>query len=218
MQQIEKKNKKFKIQETDTRNPEATSKASLSVQQLSVAQESALRAFLAQAPNHIRLAANEMLVRYQLNSSAISKRALLQLLVRDLVHPCKPMNVLQKLIAAYPDTPAMVLEELRACGHIDVLLRIAEHQNASEDTLNELACAPDTEVRAAVADNCNASVTTQWQLCFDPSADVRFHQAENSNTQLRILMHHLSDENPYVARRARATLQRITGTLRRQAS
>lgn len=211
MQQIEKKNEKFKIQGTNTGSLETTSRTPCSVHRLPVDRETALSEFLAQAPKHIRMAVNEMLLRYQLSSSAVSKRSLVQILVSDLVHPSKPVNVLQKLIASYPDTPTMVLDELRTCGHVEILVRIAEHANTSQDTLNELACDPETEVRAAVADNRNSSETTKWQLCFDPSADVRFQQAENTSTPSRILMRHLRDENPYVARRARATLGQITG-------
>lgn len=211
MQQIERKNSILRIHAVNARNQETMTKPSLNIERLPSQPAGALREFLAEAPEHIQLVVNEMLLRYQLSFSAVSRRSLLQLLVGELLHPSKPANILQKLVASYPGTPAAVLEELRTCGHVEILVRIAEHANTSEETLAELGCDSAPEVRAAVADNANASITTQWQLAFDPSVDVRYRQAENSCTAWRILTHHLTDENPYIARRARMTLERITG-------
>ncbi len=166
----------------------------------------ALRYYLVSAPNHIRDVCRKMIEEYKVMYSAVSDRTLLQYVVSDLLNPSSPLTSLHKLLASGHGTPGEVLEELRRCGHAEILERIAEHQNVREETLLELACDPEPTVRCAVAENKRTPLTAIWQLSVDPCADVRYRQAECLTTPLRILARHLADENPYVSYRARKTL------------
>lgn len=212
MQQIERKTHASKFQPSTTHAERRANVSSFSPDKvtLPVVPGCALREYLVNSPMHIRLMVEKMLADYRAVYTAVSQHSLIQYLVSDVLNPNRSVTALHKALASSPYTPATVLEELRGCGHADVLVRIAENPNTSEETLTELACEADSEVRAAVCDNKRASAIVQWQLCADPNPDVRYRQAENPNTPLRILIRHLQDENPYVATRARYTMSLIT--------
>jgi hypothetical protein len=77
--------------------------------------------------------------------------------------------------------------------------------------LEQLAQHHDPSVREAVADNINTPIDTLWMLAADESADVRYAMAENHNVPIAILSYLTDDANPYVACRARRTLERLLG-------
>jgi hypothetical protein len=168
----------------------------------------ALRSFLfsANAPEHVQDACEELLATYRQTYSSVSERSLLQYVVSDLLNPSMPITRLHRYLSSCPKTPGEVLAELCRCGHTEVLIRIAENPNVTEETLIDLSCDPEVEVRCSVVENENTPITVIWLLSTDPSEDVRYRQAECLHTPLRIVMRLLSDENPYVAQRARKTL------------
>lgn len=118
-------------------------------------------------------------------------------------------NRLKAMIASNPETPADMLEFLTHVSPVDVLVRVAENQNACSQTLTRLAMHEDFEVRMAVAENPNCPSICLEMLIDDRCADVRFRLAENPNAPISVLYKALKDENPYVSHRARKTLARI---------
>ena len=94
---------------------------------------------------------------------------------------------------------------------ISCLTRIAENISMPASMLEQLALHNDASVREAVADNPNTPLDTMWLLARDESVDVRYAIAENHNVALAILTFLSEDENPYVACRARATMDRLWG-------
>lgn len=94
---------------------------------------------------------------------------------------------------------------------INCLTRIAENISMPASMLEQLALHSDSSVREAVADNPNTPLDTMWLLARDESVDVRYAIAENHNVALAILTFLCEDENPYVACRARATMDRLWG-------
>lgn len=208
MQQIERKNILFSLHSRAmySAGRTATPRTSHSTTTIPKIPGCALRSYLASAPEHISAACRELIEAYKSTYTAVTDRSLLQYVVSDLLNPALPVTTLHKFVASFPGTPGEVLEELRRCGHSEVLIRIAENPKTREHTLLELACDPDPEVRAAVLENANTPMTAIWQLSADPSDDVRYRQAEVLTTPLRILVRHLKDENPYISARARQTL------------
>ena len=113
------------------------------------------------------------------------------------------------LIAVNPNTPSSVLETLANCACPELLERIAENPATSSVTLARLAFDPSPEVRAAVAENGNSPLETITMLARDEHADVRYRLAESYHLPVATLQELAEDDNPYVAARARITLQRI---------
>ena len=88
---------------------------------------------------------------------------------------------------------------------------VAEHPDTSVDALRELAAHADAEFRTAVAEHRNTLFETVMLLAQDESADVRYAIAENHNIHAAVLTLLIEDENPFVAHRARKTLERVRG-------
>lgn len=86
---------------------------------------------------------------------------------------------------------------------------IAEHPDTSTDTLRELATHADVEVRIAVADHRNTPLETVMILAQDESVDLRYALAENHNIHAAVLSMLAEDDNPFVAYRAKKTLERV---------
>jgi hypothetical protein len=86
---------------------------------------------------------------------------------------------------------------------------IAENPSLPPSVLEELASYPDKEVKAAVGDNRNTAADTLMMLARDDDVDVRYTLAENHNIPLDVLQLLLEDDNPYVADRARRTINRL---------
>jgi hypothetical protein len=116
------------------------------------------------------------------------------------------------IIAGNPLTPPNVLDYLakRSMRFPTLLERIADNPNTSKRTLRQLACHPAASVRAAVAENVTAPAEALEILVTDDDIDVRYRLAENPNVQMAILESLTEDSNPYVAERARRTINRLT--------
>lgn len=205
MQQTERKSSSRQSNKNSTSSLKASRPATAN---LPLAPGCALRSFLfsANAPAHILEACEELLSVYRQTYSSVSERSLLQYVVSDLLTPSMPITRLHRYLSSCPATPGEVLAELCRCGHAEILSRIAENPNASEETLTDLSCDPEVEVRCSVVENENTPITVIWLLSTDPSDDVRYRQAECLHTPIRIVMRFLTDENPYIAQRARKTL------------
>jgi hypothetical protein len=112
-------------------------------------------------------------------------------------------------LAVNPATREEVLQNLIGNGCVSLLERVAEHPNANATTLSCLARHPHPDVRSAVTSNRAASEEDLWKLAEDESADVRYALAENPHIAEAILRLLSEDEHPYVAHRAKTTLQRL---------
>lgn len=113
------------------------------------------------------------------------------------------------LIAVNPNTPPSVLETLANSSCPDLLERIAENPATGSVTLARLGFDPSPAVRAAVAENSKTPAETVQMLARDENVDVRYRLAESYHVPVAVLQELAEDENPYVAHRARMTLQRI---------
>ncbi len=89
---------------------------------------------------------------------------------------------------------------------------VAEHPDTSFAALRELAGHADVEVRTAVADNRYTPFETVMMLAQDESADLRYAIAENHNIHADVLSMLADDDNPFVAHRAKKTLERVQGS------
>ncbi|MBX9668810.1 MAG: hypothetical protein K2X93_14380 [Candidatus Obscuribacterales bacterium] len=116
---------------------------------------------------------------------------------------------LARLIVRDPDAPASLLARLAISLDKEVLERIAEHPRVSSHTLTALADSEHVEVRQAVVDNANTPYTILVAMCQDEDVDVRYRIAENPNVSIKILRRLEDDENPYVAIRARTTIEKV---------
>jgi hypothetical protein len=113
--------------------------------------------------------------------------------------------------AALAATHTTVLNGIFLDTSVSCLQRIAENSSVPARMLEQLATHPDPAIREAVADNVNTPVDTVLLLASDESCDVRYAMAENHNLPISVLSVLIEDENPYVACRARTTLDRIIG-------
>lgn len=125
-----------------------------------------------------------------------------QMLVKDEI-------VSDRIIATSSKTAPDVLEALSRTASPMILELIAGNANCAPSLLNKLAKHPSAQVRIAAAENHHTSLETLWQLVKDEDADVRFGLAENHRIPEPILNALSEDENPYVACRARKTIERV---------
>ncbi len=93
-------------------------------------------------------------------------------------------------------------------GIQNALVKVAETADAPS-ILADLASECRSEVRMAVADNVHTPCYVKAALALDKDADIRFALAENHATPLEVLQSLEEDANPYVAGRAKATLERL---------
>ncbi|MGD9685140.1 MAG: hypothetical protein AB7W16_28565 [Candidatus Obscuribacterales bacterium] len=96
-----------------------------------------------------------------------------------------------------------------SASEILILMKAAEHPNASPYTLSKLSRSGFREVRQAVAQSHNTPYSSQFDLSRDPDPDVRFALAENHRAFITILEILSDDENPYVSARAAKTIDRL---------
>lgn len=115
-----------------------------------------------------------------------------------------------KVAASSPETGTPILELLAQRTECAVLERVAENPNTSFHTLAQLAKSVYAEVRAAIADNPRAR-DMLFILATDHHPDVRYRVAENARSPSGLLKQLCEDENPYVAYRAQATINRRRG-------
>ncbi|HEY9679873.1 MAG TPA: hypothetical protein V6C76_17855 [Drouetiella sp.] len=108
-----------------------------------------------------------------------------------------------------PDTHSAILDVLAGVESAAFAERIAENPKTSALTLARLAGHASPMVRAAVAENPNTPEEVINILARDEDADVRYSMAENHQLNGVLLEILSDDQNPYVASRARCTLNRI---------
>lgn len=112
-----------------------------------------------------------------------------------------------RILSSHQDTPPAVLTWLAKYNCPKIQERLAEHPNTPAQTLEELASSDRPHVRAAVGDNPNVTGEILKRLACDEHVDVRFSLAENCNLDQEILQILTHDENPFVACRARRSLE-----------
>ncbi|HNB24614.1 MAG TPA: hypothetical protein PKZ32_19490 [Candidatus Melainabacteria bacterium] len=93
-------------------------------------------------------------------------------------------------------------------GIQNALVKVAETADAPS-ILADLAGESRREIRMAVADNVHTPCNIKAALANDKDADVRFALAENHSTPLEVLRTLQDDQNPYVAGRAKMTLEHL---------
>jgi hypothetical protein len=125
-----------------------------------------------------------------------------------LSEPAPEVHQMRWRAVSHPDTHPQVLHHIASLGSHHLAKRVAEHPRAESSTLSQLALHGHYEVRAALADNQNIPLQLQWQLAGDEHPDVRFALAECYHIDPNVLASLLDDDNPFVANRAKTTLQR----------
>jgi len=93
-------------------------------------------------------------------------------------------------------------------GIQNALVKVAETADAPS-ILADLANESRTEVRMAVADNVHTPCHVKAALAGDKDLDIRFALAENHATPFDVLQALQEDANPYIANRAKLTLERL---------
>lgn len=114
--------------------------------------------------------------------------------------------------ATRPDMKQDILHTARLSGRNrgiqNALVKVAETADAPS-ILADLANESRSEIRMAVADNVHTPCDVKAALAADKDADIRFALAENHATPMDVLQSLQDDPNPYVAGRAKMTLERL---------
>lgn len=126
-----------------------------------------------------------------------------------LMHLQRKANYLMMLVAANPETPPAVIEQLAAEQDTELLEHVAENPSSPAHVLKNLSAHIQCSIRQGVAQNRNTPEETMWMLTFDENPDVRYSLAANPHVAVTILEKLGQDENPYVACRAGQTLSRL---------
>ena len=113
------------------------------------------------------------------------------------------------LLAGKIDTPSTKLSRLAHSRHARVRSRVAENPATSLALLLSLSVDPVADVRIAVAANPKVPRALLVYLVTDENADVRYALAEDLNLAPTLLQKLSSDSNPYVAERAKKTMQNL---------
>lgn len=123
-------------------------------------------------------------------------------------------NQLMMMIAKNPETPPEVLHQLvLGAEDPDLLEQIAENKNAMPETLTRLSKHECGHVRVGVAHNAHTPMEVLWQLACDLDPDVRYSLAANPLIPVVVLQSMVTDDNPYVASRARLTIARLSPSM-----
>jgi len=91
------------------------------------------------------------------------------------------------------------------------LIQIAESDSTSPRMLDLLANCDHVGLKTAIADNPVTTADTLKRLIGEDNLDLRYAIAENHNVPPEVLELLIRDENPFVAQRARKTLDRLQG-------
>ncbi len=124
---------------------------------------------------------------------------------------------LSRTLSSHRDSPPAVLAWLANFNCPYIQERVAEHPNTPVDTLHHLSRSAHADVRAAIADNPAASPELLKDLVLDESVDVRYRLAENCNLSAELLELLCEDENPFVADRARRSIEQCNAPLHEKA-
>jgi uncharacterized protein YqfB (UPF0267 family) len=109
------------------------------------------------------------------------------------------------ILAGDPTISPLLLEELAQSHCANVRGRVAENPSTSLAVLLYLTHDPSEEVRISLT--YNAHELPLSVLANDKSVDVRYALAENHYAPQEVLRSLSHDDNPYVATRARRTLE-----------
>jgi hypothetical protein len=109
------------------------------------------------------------------------------------------------ILAGDPTISPLLLEELAQSQCAEVRGRVAENPSTSLAVLLYLTHDPSEEVRISLT--YNAHELPLSVLANDKSVDVRYALAENLHAPQAVLKTLSHDDNPYVATRARRTLE-----------
>ncbi|MFA6212721.1 MAG: hypothetical protein WCT03_05610 [Candidatus Obscuribacterales bacterium] len=118
-----------------------------------------------------------------------------------------PNNPVHYIFAGSPNTPDFVLEKLARSDSERIRQRVAENCNTNPMVLIDLVSDSSVEVRLAVATNANLPLLWMRFMTYDQSADVRLGMAENVLAPPPVLLQLARDENPFVAARARKSIE-----------
>jgi hypothetical protein len=106
-------------------------------------------------------------------------------------------------------TTPIVLRHLAQDPDKSIRRRVAENPNISRDIVDMLMHDQDVDVRIGLAENPSVGLEYVEVFMQDESADVRFSIAENPLMRGDVLLRLATDENPYVATRARKTYAQV---------
>lgn len=95
------------------------------------------------------------------------------------------------------------------CMDRNLLVKLAECENAEPALLDKLAESQWVQVRLAVADNARTLIFSLLKLAYDVDDDVRYRMAENPKMPLQVLQVLQKDENPFVSYRADLTVCKL---------
>jgi hypothetical protein len=112
------------------------------------------------------------------------------------------------LLACNPSTRTWTLRLLAKHSSLKVRSAVAANKRTPYRTLLKLAIDSSPEVRLSVAENPSAREDTLDLLIGDHDVDVRYGLAENMYLSMRLLERLQEDDNPFVASRARLSLQK----------
>lgn len=116
----------------------------------------------------------------------------------------------ERYITAGNETVSIaVLKQLATDESEAVRRRVAENPRTPDHILIDLATDSACEVRLTVAEHGSTPLSVLEMLALDACADVRFGIAENARTPWHILRILTYDDNPFVACRARKTLETV---------
>lgn len=113
------------------------------------------------------------------------------------------------LIAGNPNTDGKLLHELSNSESEKIRKRVAENPSTCLATLFRLLFDTSADVRLALSENPSVPEFFIVHLVNDIDDDVRFGLAENPNLPYKLLVELAFDDNPYVATRAKRTVEQI---------
>ncbi len=116
--------------------------------------------------------------------------------------------ILSNYVKAGSQSCSPELLEAMAYSEIDrIRLRVAENPKTPIDVLGLLATDKNVDVRIAVGCNPSTPPYVRYRLAFDEDPNVSLGLADDINTPLEILQKLTEHVNPYVAYRAKQTMQ-----------
>ena len=119
------------------------------------------------------------------------------------------MSTSEYVAAGNQETSREDLDQLARSGEFQIRRRVAENPNCPTGALQILANDEHPEVRSNVARNPKATFEMLRMLAKDFSLNVRFALAEEQNLPRPILRMLSRDDNPYIADRAKVSLNNV---------
>jgi hypothetical protein len=119
------------------------------------------------------------------------------------------LDLMRYLLAGREKTLNGTLWRLVSKGNGKIRCKVAENLGCPTKLLTGLSNDNNKDVRIAVALNPKTDICVLNKLSTDPSLDVRFMIAATSYIPSGILEFLAKDDNPYIQKRAKETLQRL---------